>query len=214
MRHANPILTLDELPLSTRYYWQGKIEKLYTLNVWAGWRKARLSGAETPTIDGIWGTAGFTALIFVNERTSEVVVAKESPGHAWRNYGEFMPTSRESTQKLLAGVNMTGLAVDAVLKEYLSLDMRKKLLHFLPVCGKYQGEFWSDEQAVTGVLSDTHSLRDIQSHQTAPGDIDILRRISAILQSRTIKAAISVLEQKAPIVPKEARPQLELDLIG
>lgn len=214
MRHENPLLRLDELPLSTRYYWQGKVEKLFTLNVWAGWKKAKLAQAEVPTFDAIWGTTGFTAFIFVHERTSEVVVAKESPGHSWSNYGEFKPTTRDTSTKLLAGVNMTGLAVDGVLKEYLSLDMRRKLLSLLPVSGKYQGEFWSDEAAVTGVLTDTHSLRDLHASSVTPQEVDVLRRVSAILQSRSIKAAISVLEQRAPIVPKEARPQLEFDIAG
>lgn len=221
MRHENPLLNLEELPRSTYYYWREKLNHLYTMCVWAGWRKAKQADS-IPTFDAIWGTAEFTAYVYRNRRTNEIRVATSSPGEDWLSNGVFVPQTREITEKLLSGINMTGWAVEHVFDEHLTKADRKVIFDLLPVCGKYQGAYWDEqnphkyadgEPEQRGQIvndSQIHSLRDLKQPKLSDSETMTLRLASGVLLNPSIRAGVKVLEDHAAIIPKKFQPQREL----
>jgi hypothetical protein len=221
MRHENPLLNLEELPRSTYYYWREKLNHLYTLCVWAGWRKAKQADS-IPTFDAIWGTAEFSAFVYRNRRTNEIRVATSSPGEDWLSNGVFVPSTKEVTEKLLSGINMTGWAVEHVLDEHLSKSDRKTILELLPVCGKYQGSYWDEANPNKYVSGDpkkrgeiagddqVHSLRDMKPSALSDSETMTLRLASGVLVNNSIRLGVKALEEHAAIIPRAHRPQQEL----
>jgi hypothetical protein len=223
MRHENPLLNLEELPRSTYYYWREKLNHLYTLCVWAGWRKAKQADS-IPTFDTIWGTAEFTAYVYRNRRTNEIRVATSSPGEDWLSNGVFVPETKEVTEKLLSGINMTGWAVESVLDEHLPKADRRIILELLPVCGKYQGSYWDERNPTKYASGDprkrgevpddhqVHSLREMNRPMISDLEIMTIRLASGVLVNSSIRLGVKALEDHAAIIPKKLQPQQELSL--
>lgn len=210
MRHENPILQLESIPRSTRYYWEKKLDRLYSLCVWAAWKKAKLAKSEEiPTLDAVWGTTGFSAHVFRDTRTNEIIVSRTHPGGRFEHYASVNPTTKEGTQRLLSGINLTGMSIEIVLRAKLGEDDRRQILKLLPVAGKYQGAFWSDPE-VHGVLSDETSLRNLERvHRNETEEI-VSRLAAAVLQSSAIRKGVKALDSQAAVIPKEHRDQLEI----
>lgn len=196
------VLNLEQMPRSTRYFWQGRLSRLYTLCVWAGWLKARRDNV-IPTLDAIWGTSGFAAFVYQHKRTGELRVCAVSPGPGWDYFGTASPTGRESTENLLAGVNLTGMTVDRVLRLELSQRELYQILRLLPVAGKYQGPAWANPEKSTGVLSDAMSLRDLNRPIMTETDQMILRLASQVMDDKAIKTALKAMA-KHRVIPRQS----------
>lgn len=191
------------MPRSTAFYWRAKIDRAYTLCAWAAWQRARIEQV-IPTMDAVWGTTGFAAHVYRQKRTGEIRVALTSPGFGWEHFGAVEPTTRESTDNVVSGINLTGLAVTRVLSLELSKREISELLSLLPVAGKYQGKFWSTEEA-HGVLSDAVTLRDLHRPIVTPAEDLINRKVLHVLQNRTVIRSVRILAMKAPIAPSDGQ---------
>lgn len=206
MRHEKPWANLDKLPRSTRYYWRAKLDRVYTLCVWAGARKCKQADATiAPTLDAIWGMQGFYANVYLDRRTGEMRVAAESPGSEWESYGH-MSSSHDTSDRLMSGINLTYLAVQNLLQRHMAPVQRAELLTLLPVVGKYQGDFWSSTSA-RAVASEAVTLRDI-NHAKVVAVAEVLNveeRVAQVMERKVIREAILLLEQKAPLLPDGVR---------
>lgn len=211
-RHKNPWAKLEALPVATRYYWQAKLNRVYTLCVWAGCRKCKVEDRTiTPTLDAIWGTQGFSCNVYLNSRTNEMRVAIESPGADWDCYGH-MDSSNDTSSRLLNGINLTFLAVETLFQQELSRKHIESLCYLLPVVGKFQGEFWEGSEN-KAVASEVLTLRDINHAKAVEvaAIVNIEERINNVMSRRCVQDAIVCLENNAPIVPRKHRPQRDLD---
>lgn len=141
-------------PASTRYYRRGLLYCLNALQVWAAWKKARLTGADLPTLEAIFGSTDRVVRTWRNNRTGEMVVSVECPrGNHWERVTEYEITVPNSSGKLLGIVEVTGLAVDEILRRHVSLQHREELLQALPITGCYSlHEFDMDSTQLDDLL--------------------------------------------------------------
>lgn len=196
------VLNLEQMPRSTAYFWRNRLSGLYTLCVWAGWAKARRDNV-IPTLDAIWGTAGFEAFVYQHRRTGELRVATVSPGPGWDYFGTAAPTTREATDNLLSGINLTGLSVNRVLRLELSRQERYQVLRLLPVAGKYQGPAWSQPEKAHGVLTDAMTLRDLNRPVMTETDQMVLRLVSQVMQDKAIRKALRAMSEHRVLPPDQ-----------
>lgn len=215
---------MDEMARSTRHEWRHRFTRLYTICVWAAWRKARKVGSEIPTFDAIWGTTDFSVTIYENYRTKEIIVATEAPRDGkWKKLTSTV-SNRSTTLNLNSGVETTGLAVESLFRHELSNRELKTLLALFPPVGKYQGSYWPDEQGecesevndndATVVRGEGRSLRNLNQVTRSNAEDDIVERFMKMLGSKTVRHAVKILEEEGAFAPRERALQPDLDLVN
>lgn len=227
-RRPSPILELETLSDSSYYYWLKKIGKLYQLCIWAAWHKARKHGVGI-TYDAIFGDRGFVGYVYRDTRTDEMIVGFDHPGDGYESYGEFFNSRKSSFEidrgdKLYTGIELSAIAVNDVLFRRLGRDTREEILNLLPFTGKFKGDALPfDEKssieklrsARDKISSSEESLRDCMKprHKIVKDDYDyLLMEMDRVFHSKAIKAAISALEEKAPLLPRDFATQKTFEM--
>lgn len=201
---------IEELKRSAKSYWLKRLHYVEMLNVWAACHKAQAEGI-IPTRDALWGTTGYTAMIFRHARTGEMIVATERPRGNWENFGSMNPKVNEGSSRVDTGIYLVGISVELVLRRKLGTDDISALLELLPMTGKYQGAEWLDETKHQ-LLREEDSLRNLflKTKRDTFEERDSNYMTEAVLTNKAVLKAVRVLEQKMPRAPEGrlAQPQL------
>lgn len=182
--------------------------RIHLLSVWAMFYKARDAGADTPKLDLVFGYLSEKQFIWQNTRTDEIVV-NHLPymRGTWKLLKETeFDSGSSSTKRALTPVQIIGLSVSIVLRRKLGDDEIAELVSYLPLAGPYEGDYWLPIQG------EVTSLRNIDrpDHNDNESGLTFEQKLEHVKKFRVVKRALRAIEGKAPVAPKEARPQLKL----
>ena len=193
------------IPKSTHYDHRAKLYRLSALQIWAGCAKARMSGADLPSIEAIFGSTTRVIRVWKHWRTGELRTSVECPGgedKAWLKVSECELNLPQKGAKLCSAVELMYLSVDKMLKFSLSPKDQQMILKLLPITGAYQGLPYRAKERDRHLKEATveNPMPDTNTFSTYDEMLDWLEGPG---NCRAIRNAMRVLYDHAIIGPQE-----------